>query len=427
MKLANLLANLDDDGLQRLAQEHVRTDEPISRASMLAILEKALRGYVFLQKFISNRQPPAFAIMTLLLEAPDCTLPIAGFEDAVLKETTRLSDLVTQGEIVGRDDQLRLYRRVLYAVRRSDLSVDASENEILGVLRRELDIVQVEHFLIEHHSELQEFWNKDQCFHHEINALRTGGVVFTQRESVHLAEDVTPLIRQVLGIEMPREHAGRLYAQLGGDDLYNALAAAHVKTSGTKEDRVERLLQHMVQPRTVLSQLDLRTLRELCRDNGASVSGSKDDLLERLIQHFAAGRDQVVEEPRPVPISEERVLSEERFRLLFGSLRGIELVDILRALPELRQSGSKDLRIATLWNARRAEESLLGLLTGRDLETILARLELRISGSKTERIGRIINHFAHVDPTKVVLSTSDALPEDASSEKKTLLPPSRAE
>jgi len=416
MRLAELLAELTGDELERLAHEHVRTDEQLSRPAKLNMIEGVLRSYRFVQDFIADRQPPAFAILTLLLDADGLELPTSGFREAVMDETHRIAGLVARGEILGRDDQLRLYRRVLYEARRNDLVLDAAESAILGVLRRELGIAQVEHFLIEHHTELQEFWNKDGCFLHEVNALRSGGLLFARGATTVLAEDVAPLVRQVLGIEMDRASARRLFEHLGSAELADALGAIHAKTSGTKEERVERLVQHMVQPRGVLRHVALGTLKDLCRDVGAGVSGTKEETVDRLVQHFAARRDQQPEAPPPAPIVEARVLEELRFRLLFGSLRGGELADILRALPELRQSGTKDVRVATLWSAERSEETLLGCLMNRDLEAVLARLALRLGGSKGERITRIIDHFATVDPAVVQLD-DDHSAADANSDR----------
>jgi hypothetical protein len=70
-----------------------------------------------------------------------------------------------------------------------------------------------------------------------------------------------------------------------------------------------------------------------------------------------------------------------------------ELSDILRRQPDLRQRGTKEIRIRTLWEAQLSEVTLLGELMNRQLEDILHRLGLRLSGSKGARIERIIEHF----------------------------------
>ena len=70
--------------------EHVRTDEKLPRPQLCNFLEGALRSYRFVNDFIINRQPPTFAILTLLLDAPGYELPKDGFRDRVMTETRRL-------------------------------------------------------------------------------------------------------------------------------------------------------------------------------------------------------------------------------------------------------------------------------------------------------------------------------------------------
>src|SRR3569833_1428528 len=159
MRLAALLAELSDLDLERLAVEHVPTDEKLARPLLCYFLEGALRSFRFVSGFIVNRQPPTFSILTSLLESVGYERPIEGFRDAVMKETYRLVDLIDQGELLARDGQLHLYRRTLYEARRNDLDVNSSEAALLAVLRREQGSAQVEHFLIEHHQDLREFWD----------------------------------------------------------------------------------------------------------------------------------------------------------------------------------------------------------------------------------------------------------------------------
>lgn len=110
-------------------------------------------------------------------------------------------------------------------------------------------------------------------------------------------------------------------------------------------------------------------------------------LIERIVRHFATGSDLVVEEEPPAPLKEPRRLDEQQFGLLFGTLKNQELVDILRRRDGLRQSGSKDQRIATLWAAHISEVNLLSDLMNRDLEDVLNRIGLKLAGSKPERVG----------------------------------------
>src|SRR5215510_5533895 len=100
MRLAPLLAALPDDDLERLAVEHVRTDEPLSRPQLCNFLEGALRSYRFVNDFILNRQPPTFAILTVLLNAPGYQCAKESFQDRVMAETSRTATRIDSGELL---------------------------------------------------------------------------------------------------------------------------------------------------------------------------------------------------------------------------------------------------------------------------------------------------------------------------------------
>ena len=154
------------------------------------------------------------------------------------------------------------------------------------------------------------------------------------------------------------------------------------------------MLLERIQPRVVLRSVGLSTLKDICRETDASVSGNKDELIERIVAHFAQRKDQQEEEPVEPPRREPRRLDEGHFETLFSVLLHQELADILRRFPDLRQTGTKEIRIRTLWEAHLSETTLLGELMNRQLEDVLHRLGLRLGGSKNDRIERIIHHFA---------------------------------
>jgi len=263
------------------------------------------------------------------------------------------------------------------------------------VLRRELGMSRVEHFLAEHHVELQEFWKTADCFDKEFEALTTAGLLFVIGDEVLMAEDVAPQIAQSLGIEMSSTALRRLLALLPSVQLADALERVGVRTSGSKQDRIDRIVQHRIQPSEVLRYGSLEALRELASGSGAKPYGSKDELLQRLVRQFATGADlSQVEEPQEDPsrLSEPRALPKDKFTSLFGALRGHELAQILEAFPEVRQSGTKETRVGTLWEVSLSEATLLGSLRNSVLEQILARLGLPTNGSKMTRIERLVNH-----------------------------------
>ena len=418
MRLATLLAALSDEQLELLAVEHVRTDERLARPQLCNFLEGAIRSYRFINGFVINRQPPTFAMLTLLLDAPDHRLGGSEFRDRVMVETRRVTQLISAGDLLARDDQLQLYRRAFCEARRNDLDLNTSEAAILAVLRREKGIAQVEHFLIEHHQEFQEFWDRDDAFEHEANALRSAGILFSLDDDVLIPDDVTLAIRQALGIDMSTESARRLFSYFHNSELAMVLEAAGTRTSGSKESRIERLLVERIQPRVALRSVGLATLKDICREASASVSGNKDDVIERIIGHFAQDKDREEPEPPPPPICEPRRLEQSQFETMFSALTHQELTDILRRFPELRQSGTKETKIRTIWEAQRAETTLLGELMNRQLEDVLHRLRLRLGGSKLARIERVIEHFSTTEILKTILVESTQVQTEPSAATK---------
>jgi hypothetical protein len=237
--------------------------------------------------------------------------------------------------------------------------------------------------------------------------LRTNGLVFVHDGQVLLAEEVVPLVRQSVGLEMARANRKRLYDFLSGADLVEVLNAASLKTSGTKDDKVERLLANYIQPTEVLQRLALTTLRDLCRAVQAAVTGSKDELVARLFDLFLRGLDQTApEEPAAPPPSEPRHLDEARFRALFACCTSYELTDVLVRINSPRRTGTKDAKINALWQSSFSEGTLLNELRMKSLEDILARKGLKTSGSKRDRMDRLIDYFAKLPDSMVAVEAA---------------------
>ncbi len=393
MRLAALLAELPHDQVERLALEHLGRDEAITPAALCTTLESVLRSYSFVRRFVPNRLPPTFAIFETLLDAEECSHPAASFRDSVTERTRQLCERVAASDLVGRDDSLRTYRRVLMEARRNDLQLDGSEMAILSVLRRELSVRTVEHFLLEHHADFQEFWSPERGFLDETNVLRSCGMIFGHEGNIVLAEELVPLVRQTLGLEMSADSRKRLLALLSASDLADVLGHIGLKTSGNREDKYTRLLASYVQPTEVLRLLSLQVLRDMCRSANATTSGSKDELSERLSAHFLHSLDlrpTVVVLPAARP-PEPRALDGQQFTALFSTLRGEDLSDILADIESTRVTGAKETKIALLAASPYAEASLLGRLTNKSLEETLVRLRLRSVGSKAERVTRLID------------------------------------
>lgn len=399
MRLLDILSTLDDHMLAELKAEHLGNDGEESRSDVCLNLERELRSPNHVRATVMNLQPPGFCILTHLLDSEDYSVPFAHLKERVMEESLILAARVSSGDLAGGNRDRDVYRRVLVEARRSDLELDPSEIKLLSILRVALGIRTVEHFLMEHHEDFHGFWRTDHAFLDVMRTMRGRGLAFMTDGRLSLPADLVPTVRQVLGMEGTLGSRKRLYEKINNEYLRSALEAAGLKLSGAKEERVQRLLDHYVQPREVLELLSLVDLREACRDAAVAVAGTKDALVDRLAHHFASGWDiRAPEPPVPPPPPEERILTPEAFTALFESLRGEDLSDILTGIDSPRVTGSKEAKVALLRESPLSEASLLMHLDAKQLESILSKRRLKLAGSKRERVTRLLIDAAQDGP-----------------------------
>jgi hypothetical protein len=408
VRVIALLSALDEETLERLAHQHLGVeDEP--RATRCLNLESELRSAKHLRDSIYNLQPPAFSILQSLLDSADKAVSLAGLRERAVSETIAIAERVTNGGLAARLELSQLYRRVLAEARRSDLTLDASETALLAVLRHELGMYQVEHFLLEHHSDLHQFWNEEHAFLRAMERMRLAGLAFAVAGKLVLPDDFVPIVRQVLGLEMSTDARRRVVERISGQDAGEILQRAQLRASGSKEERRQRLHENFVPPSSMLGALGIGQLRDLCRDLSIAVSGSKDELVERAVAHFAADRDVATPEVEaPLPAPETKVLSEAQFDVLFSSLRQQDLSDILAAVGSSRLTGTKEQLLRLLRDSRFSEASLLMELSLKQLEHALSKHRLRTAGSKRDKVERLLEHAVSTQATVAIRSDEPA-------------------
>jgi hypothetical protein len=397
MRLLEILSTLDDAALFELRDEHLSSDLAESRSDVCLNLERELRSPNHVRSTVFNLQPPGFCILTELLEADAHATSFSSLKERVMERALTFATRVSTGDLAAGNRDRDVYRRVFVEARRSDLELDPSEVKLLAILRQALRLRTIEHFLMEHHHDFHLFWRTDHAFLDVMHTLRGRGLAFVVDGALRLPTDLAPTVQHLLGLEASQRACRRLYGRIANDDLKLALERAELKLGGAKEDRIQRLLDHYVQPREVLDTMALSALRDLCRDANIGVSGSKDDLVERTANHFASGWDLRLPDPPPPPAPpEERCLSPEAFDRFFGSLRGEELGDILTGIEASRVTGSKESKIKVLKGSRWSEQSLLLHLDAKQLDGILSKRRLRGGGSKRDRVARLLEDAARV-------------------------------
>jgi hypothetical protein len=421
MRLAELLVLQDEETIHHLVLQHLGAAETYSKAEACLELEGVIRSPKHVRAAVYNLRPPGFLILEALLENQDHALPLSGLREWALGEMSRVSGLVSDGQAAC-GEHATLYRRMLLEAWRSDAHLDASEISLLGVLRREVELRNVDHFLLEHHGELSELWNHDHTFLRVMTGIRSAGLALVRESHLVVGEDLVPLLHNILGLEASSPARRRLFERLAAQTMTTALGDAGLRQAGSKEDKLQRLVDGYVQPSAVLLGLALPELRDLCRELELNVSGAKDDLAARIVRHFATGADQKPPAPEPPPPPHEnRLLGPEAFAALFQGLRGQDLTDILTGIGSGRVTGSKETLIRLVVESRFCEQTLLLELDAKQLERLVSRLRLKTSGPKREVIQRVVSWYAAATPEAMVAAgDNDAWPEASFAEGRGL-------
>jgi len=420
MKVNELLADYSDEDLDRLARDKV--DEVLNlrlpRQVLIQEIASALSSLSYVAKTLAPTRPPTYAFLKLLLDAPDYSTPVQGFRDAVLAQTDELTQRAEDGQGLSQDKNYQLYLRILYAAWEDDRKVDRSEALLLAALRNELGLWMREHLLLEHHPLVRPLWESERDYEAARNYLLSRGLVLVHQSAYALAEEVAGQIRRHWEIDLGDAAYRRLLELLTHNQLHDALDEVGLPLSGSKEERIERLVRGLVPPGEVLDTLHINEVRDLCRQCSLLVSAAKDELIAGLVDHFDRGEDllePVEEEPAPPapPAPEPRELEDAELRHLLQQLTVDLLYDIL-AGKDLRRSGSKESRIERLVSSPWSEISLLKELRRSDLVSVCRKIGIPVSGVKRELIERLVE-WAGAPAEKPLPTVEEELETEAES------------
>lgn len=124
--------------------------------------------------------------------------------------------------------------------------------------------------------------------------LQKRGVLFccnknTNGNLIVLPEEIKPYVKEVLEIELREEAYKNLLNQLTTQQLFTALKSSDLFVSGTKEERISRIIKSGLQPSEVLDALSATDIHEICKKlKGIKTSGSKNDRINRIINYFSS-------------------------------------------------------------------------------------------------------------------------------------------
>lgn len=392
MKLKDLLARYPEDALDQIARDKV--DEIANVRLPRSVLEReiatALSSYSYIADVMAASQPPTYVFLKLLMEAPGHRVPAAGFKESVMQRTDEFTAHAAQDRNHGTDKQHGIYRTMLRAAWESESRIHPNEANLLEVLRSELGVSMREHLQLEHHPEVRPIWDSPRSYENARNFLLARGLVLTHEDQFVLADEVRLQVRRYWGMELRDADYRRLLDHLTVEDLRGILEAADLPLSGSKQERVERIILGLVSPSVALDTLSAEALRNLSRTLRMPVSVSKAELVSQLVAWFDRNSPADSVEAQSVAMAGdgERQLADEDFAELLSKLSGNQLYEMLASLG-LSRSGSKAERSKRLIASNHSDITIMSQLRRRDLALLCQRLGLPTSGLKNELVERI--------------------------------------
>lgn len=395
MKLLSILDHYETTSLDQLSSDKI--DEAISLRLPKSVIIQEITSALSSQSYISDRvlyaRPPAFAILNLILQAPSCMTEVDGFQAKVSEYIKELASRASQSKNSA-DKNPRLYVKILKRAWENDGLIDKSEANILDLVKSELGIWDREHFTLLHDPSILELWNIEQEYYAVRNFLLTTGIILTYENKYVIADEVALQIRKTFGMELMDEQYKRLLNNFNRDELAQVLDHNQQNVSGTKDIIIVRLLNTVIPPTEILNYFTLDRLRDLCRHINIQVTGTKNGLVASIIEYFDQDMDlheQKRPEPAPNPEPEPREMAPDIYAKVLGYLTGQQLYDILHQ-NSLMTSGSKEEKIKRVLDCYKAERAILSLLRKEDLSQLCRKFGCNISGSKQELVDRILDY-----------------------------------
>jgi hypothetical protein len=268
---------------------------------------------------------------------------------------------------------------------------------MLSTLRDELEISFKEHTILEHHETLKPYWYNDNYYERERNYLIASGILHPIEGGFVIAEDTVPLIRRTWGIVLTTEQYKRIMEEIPSSELTEILKKNEIQISGTIEEKVVRIIDNYISPKNVLGFLSVDIVKEIARKKGSFVSGSKSEIIDNLIDYMDDDEDlrkkEEIEKKFAPPSPEKKVLSFVGFNNIFIQLSNEQLYLIADSLRKINKSGTKERKVQHLWDSLYSEVTLLNQLSNSELYDLCAKLNLKVSGAKQDKIERVVDAY----------------------------------
>lgn len=396
MKLVNILEGYDTTLLDQLSADKV--DEAISLRLPHSVVIQEIISALSSQSYISDKityaKPPTFAILNLILQSPSCMVAVEGFRTRVLDYAKELTSRAAQNSMPDKNPSL--YMKILKKAWENDGHIDKSEANILELVKTELGIGDREHFILMHDASILNMWDIEQEYYLARNFLLSVGIILTHENQYIIADEVAIQIRKTFGIELMDDSYKRLLNNFTREEIAKVLAHYQLNVGGIKEILIGRLADSLISPSDVLGYFHLETLRDLCREKNMQVGGLKNVVIANIIQFFDEDMDLHSNENKateevPAPEPEIREMDGDIYSKILLLLTGQQLYDILHQ-NRLMTSGTKEEKVKRIIDSYRSERSILNFLRKEDLSQLCRKLILPVTGSKQELVDRLLDY-----------------------------------
>jgi len=419
MKICGVLATYKRSDLNRLAKDKIANYVGLPVDILRDELSKVLTTYDHIKRKIQFRKPPGYTILDIIVNRQDFSVPIQEIKGIVQEEINHVIEEARSGKGLIENKQYDLYAKMLKTAWDFQEDLLPPESNLLSALREYLNITRCEHRLLE--AQLEVFKFSQASFSREIEHFAREGIIFTHGTDYVIPEETVERIKEVWGIELDPEPYQRLLSYLTSNQLYSALGRLELTRSGSQEIRIKRVLEKGVKPSDLLNTLKVGDLIRVADKSKCPRRHKKDELVPTIISHIKRGKDIEKEKPKIelVPPPEARLVTDEAFKEALSKFSNSQLYHVL-SKKNLRISGTKNQRVERIVNSRYSFATILDSLKMDELINLCKLYELPPKGRKKEIVEKIIHYFRNyqVKGTKATPKELFSIYEDLSKQNK---------
>jgi len=419
MKIFDVLATYKRSDLNRLAKDKIANYVGLPVDILRDELSKVLTTYDHIKRKIQFRKPPGYTILDIIVNRQDFSVPIQKIKGIVQEEINNVIEEARRGEGLMEDKQYDLYAKMLKTAWDFQEDLLPPEANLLSALREYLNITRGEHRLLE--AQLEVFKFSQASFSREIEHFAREGIIFTYESDYVIPEETAERIKAVWGIELDPEPYKRLLSYLTSSQLYSALGRLELTRSGNQETRINRVLEKGVKPSDLLNTLTVGDLIGVAKKSKYPHRHKKDELVPTIISHIKRGKDIEEKEPEkePTPPREPRLVTDEAFKEALSKFSNSQLYYVL-SRKNLRISGTKSQRVERIVNSIYSLATTLDSLKMDELINLCKLYELPPKGKKEEIVEKIVHYFQNyqVKGTKATPKELFSIYEDLSKQNK---------